>query len=70
MATELRAEGPTSEASVAQSFTRVYESGDELVVLVRLQEGLLELRVPRRAVSAPRPSQCRIPGFNPDATPC
>lgn len=70
MATELMADSDTSLAPGTESFTQVYESGDELVVLVRLEDGLLELRVPRQAVSKPRPPQSHIPGFNPEATPC
>ena len=70
MATELWAESDTSPASGTESVTQVYELDEELVVLVRLQEGLLELRVPRQAVSKPRPHQQHIPGFNPEATPC
>lgn len=70
MPTELRAEGDTSPPSGSESVTQVYELEEELVVLVRLQDGLLELRVPRHAVSKPRARQCHIPGFNPEATPC
>jgi hypothetical protein len=68
MATELRAESGTSPAP--ELLTQVYEFGEELVVLVRLEDGLLELRVPRQAVSKPRPPQSHIPGFHPEATPC
>jgi len=70
MATDLRAESATSPACGIESVTQVYESGDELVVLVRLKDGSLELRAPRRAAPTPRPSQHQIPGINPDATPC
>jgi hypothetical protein len=65
MATEL-----TSPACAGEAITQVYESGDELVVLVRLKDGLLELRVPRQAVPTPRAPQRHIAGFNPEATPC
>jgi hypothetical protein len=68
MATELMAESDTSPAP--ELLTQVYEFGEELVVLVRLEDGLLELRVPRQAVSAPPARQRHIPGFNPEATPC
>jgi hypothetical protein len=47
----------------------VYESDDDVVVLVRLNEGLLELRVPRESLASQEPSH-RIEGFNADATPC
>ena len=70
MANELPVESDTSPAAGTESVTQVYELDEELVVLVRLQEGLLELRVPRQAVSKPRPHQRHIPGFNPEATPC
>jgi hypothetical protein len=70
MPTELRAETDTSPASGTESVTQVYELEEELVVLVRLHDGLLELRVPRQAVSKPHPRHCHIPGFNPEATPC
>lgn len=70
MSTGLTAEQGASQAGSTEPFTQVYESGDELVVLVRLKDGLLELRVPRKAVSTPRPAQGRIPGFNAEATPC
>ena len=70
MATEVRAESGTPPAPGTESVTQVYELEEELVVLVRLQDGLLELRVPRRAMSNPHPCQRHIPGFNPEATPC
>lgn len=70
MATELWAKSNTSPASETESITQVYELDEELVVLVRLRDGLLELRVPRQAVSKPHPCQSHIPGFNPEATPC
>jgi hypothetical protein len=70
MTTELTAESGNSPACAGESITQVYESGDELVVLVRLKDGLLELRVPRQAVPPPRAPQRHIPGFNAEATPC
>ena len=49
---------------------QVYRAGDDLVVRVRLAEGPLELRIPKAAFE-PRLNQGhRIPGCNPDATPC
>jgi len=70
MATELRPTNVRSPRAPAESFAQVYETDDELVVLVRLNDGLLEVRVPRQAISEPRPSEHHIPGFNPEATPC
>ena len=70
MATQLPTDSGSSRACAIDSVAQVYESGGELVVLVRLNDGLLELRVPRQAVSKPHPCQCHIPGFNPEATPC
>jgi hypothetical protein len=69
MATQASAADGTSRSCGIDSVAQVYESGDELVVLLRLNEGLLELRVPRRAVPATEEAQ-RIEGFNADATPC
>ena len=70
MATQLRTARGSSHAYGIDSLAQVYESGDELIVLVRLNDGLLELRVPRHAVSKPRSPEHHIPGFNPEATPC
>jgi hypothetical protein len=70
MATQLStASGPSRECGI-DSVAQVYESGDELVVLVRLNDGLLELRVPHHAAAKSRPPERHIPGFNPEATPC
>ena len=49
---------------------QVYEAGDALVVHVRLAEGPLELRIPKAAVDPRLHRFHRIPGCNPDATPC
>ena len=51
MATQLPTDSGSSRACAIDSVAQVYESGGELVVLVRLNDGLLELRVPRQAVS-------------------
>jgi hypothetical protein len=59
----------TSRSGAIDPIAQVYENGDEVVVLLRLNEGLLELRVPRRALpsdEAPR----HVNGVNADATPC
>ena len=51
------------------SVARIYESGDELVVLLRIDEGLLELRVPQRAVAEPTRPQHEF-HINADAAAC
>jgi hypothetical protein len=69
MATHSAASPGTSRACPVDSISQVYECDDELVVLVRLNDGLLELRVPReRLASGKHPAH--IEGFNADATPC
>lgn len=68
MATHLPAANGTSKACEIDSVAQMYDNGDELVVLLRLNEGLLELRVPRRAVAPEQ--RHRITGVNADATPC
>jgi hypothetical protein len=69
MATQSTAATGASRACPVESISQVYESDEELVVLVRLNEGLLELRVPRESLASTEPSP-RIEGFNADATPC
>jgi hypothetical protein len=69
MATHASAAGGTSRSCGIDSVAQVYESEDEIVVLLRLNDGLLELRVPRHAVPATEDGH-QIEGFNPDATPC
>ena len=57
--------------TVLAPVAEVRETTTDLVVRVRLQQGALELSVPKRALSAPRSEeQHHIPGSNPDATPC
>ncbi len=68
MAPHLSAASGTSRACPIESVAQIYESGDELVVLVRLSGGLLELRVPCAAI--PREKPRHVNGMNPDATPC
>jgi hypothetical protein len=48
----------------------VHETPTDLVVRVRLQQGALELSVPKRALSVTHSDEGVIPGANPDATPC
>jgi hypothetical protein len=69
MATQSGAAPGASRACPIDSISRVYECDDELVVLLRLNEGLLELRVPRESLASEEPLP-RIAGFNADATPC
>ena len=68
MPTHLSVGDGTSRSCAIDSIAQIYENDDELVVLVRLNEGLLELRVPRRAVPPDAPR--RVNGVNADATPC
>jgi hypothetical protein len=69
MATQASAAEDTPRSCGIESVTQVYESGDELVVLMRLNKGLLELRVPRPATPLTEESH-GVDGFNPAATPC
>jgi hypothetical protein len=69
MATQSAAAPGASRACPVESISQVYECDDELVVLVRLNDGLLELRVPCASVESAKPPE-HIPGVNPDATPC
>jgi len=69
MATESAASPSTSRACPVDSISQVDEGDDELVVLVRLNDGLLELRVPRESLASEK-HLTHIEGFNADATPC
>ena len=69
MATQSAASPGTSRACPVDSISQVYECDDELVVLVRLNDGLLELRVPRESLASGK-HPAHIEGFNADATPC
>ena len=49
----------------------VHETPTDLVIRVRLQQGALELSVPKRALWDAHPARKNVvPGANPDATPC
>lgn len=49
----------------------VHETPTDVVVRIRLQQGALELSVPKRTLRETRPTVKKIvPGANPDATPC
>lgn len=69
MSTQTAASPGASRACPIDSISQVYESDDELVVLVRLNEGLLELRVPSESLVSEKHST-HIEGLNADATPC
>ena len=63
----LRRKAPTILSPVAE----VHETPADIVVRVRLQQGALELSVPKSALRETRPvSKNVVPGANPDATPC
>jgi hypothetical protein len=55
---------------VLSPVAEVRETPTDVVVRVRLQQGALELSVPKRALCDPRPARSVTPGTNPDATPC
>ena len=57
-------------ATVLSPVAEVRETPTDIVVRVRLQQGALELSVPKRALCDPLPVKSVIPGSNPDATPC
>jgi hypothetical protein len=62
-----RRKAPTILSPVAE----VHETPTDLVIRVRLQQGALELSVPKRALCDTRPaSKNVVPGADPDATPC
>ena len=56
--------------TVLSPAVEVHETPTDVVVRVRLQQGALELSVPKRALCDTRPIRSAIPGANPDATPC
>lgn len=57
---------PTVLSPVAE----VHETPTDIVVRIRLQQGALELSVPKRALSDARPEQDDVPGADPDAAAC
>jgi hypothetical protein len=62
-----RRKAPTILSPVAE----VHETPTDVVFRVRLQQGALELSVPKRALCDTRPAQKNVvPGADPDATPC
>jgi hypothetical protein len=62
---------PKAPGTMFAPVAEVRETPTDLVIRVRLQQGALELSVPKRTLCEPRliPTQA-IPGSNPDATPC
>lgn len=64
---DFRRKAPTVLSPVAE----VHETPTDVVIRVRLQQGALELSVPKRALCDTRPALKNVvPGANPDATPC
>ena len=57
---------PTTLSSAAE----VCETPTDLVVRIRLQQGALELSVPKRALIDARPERDDVPGADPDAAAC
>jgi hypothetical protein len=56
---------------VLSPVAEVHETPTDVVIRVRLQQGALELSVPKRALRDTRPETKNVvPGANPDATPC
>jgi hypothetical protein len=66
------AKGPRRKApTVLSPVAEVQETPTDIIVRVRLQQGALELSVPKGALRSTRPELKNvIPGGNPDATPC
>ena len=61
-----RRTAPTVLSPVAE----VHETPTDIVVRIRLQQGALELSVPKRALTDARPAQDDVPGADPDAAAC
>jgi hypothetical protein len=57
--------------TVLSPVAEVHETPNDVVVRVRLQQGALELSVPKRALGETRPGRdTTVPGSNPDAAAC
>jgi hypothetical protein len=56
--------------TVLSPVAEVHETPTDVVVRIRLEQGALELSVPKRALADMRPIKSTTPGANPDATPC
>ena len=56
---------------VTPPVAEVHETPTDVVVRIRLQQGALELSVPKRMLSESRPAlRTATPGSNPDAAAC
>jgi hypothetical protein len=57
--------------AILSPVAEVHETPTDIVVRVRLEQGALELSVPKRALRDTRPElKNDVPRGNPDATPC
>jgi hypothetical protein len=56
--------------TVLSQVAEVHETPTDVVVRVHLEQGALELSVPKRALADTEPVRSTTPGANPDATPC
>lgn len=62
---------PKASGTRLAPVAEVRETPTDLVIRIRLQQGAIELCVPKRALCELRPiDTLDIPGSNPDATPC
>jgi hypothetical protein len=62
---------PRKAPTVLSPVAEVHETPTDIVVRVRLQQGALELSIPKRALRDTRPElKSVVPGGNPDASPC
>ena len=68
---ELKPRPRRKAPAVLSPVAEVHETPTDVVIRVRLQQGALELSVPKRASRDRRPeSENVVPVGNPDATPC
>jgi hypothetical protein len=73
---ELKPRSPTGSGrraptNVLSPVAEVHETATHVFVRVRLQQGALELSVPKRALRETRPvRETAVPGANPDAAAC
>ena len=56
--------------TVLSPVAEVHETPIDIVVRIRLEQGAIELSVPKSALADVRPVRSTAPGANPDATPC
>ena len=63
--------GRTAPTKVLSPVAEVHETPTDVVVRIRLQQGALELSVPKRALrDTRRVRENAVPGSNPDAAAC